>query len=244
MVLVHGVGLRSEVWEPQVADFCASRRVVVYDTLGHGRSDIPPASASLEAYLTQLEELLDALDISRAVVAGHSMGAIIATAFAIEHPERVTALAALCPVYGRSAESRTAALGRAQRLASNGPGASVDATLRRWLGDDAHVQACHKGEILRGWLADADPVGYARAYRVFVTSDEAIVGRLGGLDMPALFLAAAQDPNSTPEMSRRMAAEAPRGRAVVLSNTRHMVPFVSPESVNVQLRAFLEEHSA
>jgi pimeloyl-ACP methyl ester carboxylesterase len=47
MVLVHGVGLRSEVWDPQVAAFSASHRVVVYDTMGHGHSDpplrIPPA---------------------------------------------------------------------------------------------------------------------------------------------------------------------------------------------------------
>ncbi len=47
MVLVHGVGLRSEVWDPQVAAFSTSHRVIVYDTLGHGGSDLPPELASL-----------------------------------------------------------------------------------------------------------------------------------------------------------------------------------------------------
>jgi pimeloyl-ACP methyl ester carboxylesterase len=244
MVLVHGVGLKSDVWAPQVAEFRAGHRVLVYDTLGHGRSDPPPASATLDTYVAQLEGLLDAMDISRAVVAGHSMGAIIATAFAIANPSRVSALAAMCPVYDRGSEDRAAALERAQTLARCGPASGVEATLRRWLGDRPSPEMRARAETLGAWLTHADPVGYARAYRVFVSADEGIVGRLGGLGMPALFLAAEHDPNSTPEMSRRMAAEAPRGRAVVLPNARHMVPFVSPVPVNAELRAFLEEHNA
>ena len=242
IVLVHGVGLRREVWDPQVAAFSTSHRVIVYDTLGHGGSDSPPESASLGTYVAQLEGLLDALGISRAVVIGHSMGAIIATAFAIANSARVAALGALCPVYDRSAESRAAALARAKTLATSGPSAGVEATLARWFGDDASPGAQDKAAVLRGWLAAADATGYARAYRVFVSSDEAIVGRLGMLAMPALFLAAEHDPNSTPAMARRMAVEAPHGQAVVLPNARHMVPFVSPEPVNARLRAFLEEH--
>lgn len=239
MVLVHGVGLHGAVWDPQVAEFSSSHRVVAYDTLGHGASDPPPAAASLEDYLAQLAGLLDALDIERAILVGHSMGALIATAFAIAHPPRVVALAALCPVYDRDAGSRAASLERAAALARCGPEAGVDATLRRWFGDDPDAAAREKAEILRGWLAGADPIGYARAYRVFVTADRAIVGRLGALAAPALFLAAADDPNSTPAMSRRMAAEAPRGRAVVLPGARHMVPFVSPGPVNAEIRALI-----
>jgi pimeloyl-ACP methyl ester carboxylesterase len=244
MVLVHGVGLRGDVWAPQVAAFSTSHRVIVYDTLGHGGSDLPPESAGLGVYVAQLEGLLDALGVACAVLIGHSMGALISTAFAIANPGRVAALGALCPVYDRSPESRAAALARAQTLAAEGSGANLDATLARWFGDDQSLQARDKAAALRAWLADADPTGYGRAYRVFVSCDEAIVGRLGGLAMPALFLAAEHDPNSTPAMARRMAAEAPRGEAVVLPNARHMVPFVSPEPVNARLRAFLEEHQA
>ncbi len=57
MVLVHGVGLRSEVWAPQVTAFSTSYRVIVYDTLGHGGSDPPPESASLECYVTHDDTL-------------------------------------------------------------------------------------------------------------------------------------------------------------------------------------------
>lgn len=243
MVLVHGVGLRSEVWQPQVEAFSAERRVIVYDTLGHGSSDRPPAAATLDNYLIQLEGLLDALGIGRAVVVGHSMGAAIAAAFAIEYPDRVAALAALCPVYARSAEARAAALERARSLERFGPASSVEATLDRWFGEDtAGPEIRAKRATLGAWLAGNDAAGYARAYRVFVTCDAVLSGRLARIDAPALFLAAEHDPNSTPEMSERMAREAPRGVAAVVPHARHMVPFVSPEPVNTRLEAFLEEH--
>lgn len=243
LVLIHGVGLRKEVWAPQVDAFSPRRRAIVYDTLGHGESDRPPDNARLDDYLTQLEGLLDALEVERAVVVGHSMGAAIATAFAIEHPARVSALAALCPVYGRTTAARAAALARAATLERDGPSATVDATIARWFGDGVLEPAVRrKAAVLRGWLASADATGYARAYRVFVTSDEVLTGRLGGLHAPALFLTAGNDANSTPAMSERMARETPRGVAAVVPHTRHMVPFLSPEPVNAILGAFLDEH--
>ncbi len=131
-----------------------------------------------------------------------------------------------------------------RRLPPQAPG---QVWTRPWRVGSETIRAC--GPAIRlplsepGWPTPI-PTGYGRAYRVFVSCDEAIVGRLGGLAMPALFLAAEHDPNSTPAMARRMAAETPRGEAAVSSNARHLVPFVSPEPVNARLRAFLEEHKA
>ncbi len=41
LVLIHGVGLNKQVWQPQIDAFCGEYRVVAYDTLGHGKSRIP-----------------------------------------------------------------------------------------------------------------------------------------------------------------------------------------------------------
>jgi pimeloyl-ACP methyl ester carboxylesterase len=91
---------------------------------------------------------------------------------------------------------------------------------------------------VEGWLQAVDPVGYARAYRVFATSD---VGRLDGLACPALFMTGELDPHSTPEMSRAMAAAAPLGRAVVVPGHRHMAAFVAPEICNPVILEFLRD---
>ena len=57
--------------------------------------------------------------------------------------------------------------------------------------------------------------------------------------MPALFLTGEHDLNSSPEMSRRMAASTPNGAAQVVAGERHMMSFTSPETINPILRDFL-----
>src|SRR5690348_10162115 len=73
IVFIHGVGLCKDVWEPQIVAFAASHRVIVYDMLGHGDSDLGPSDAGLDGYVAQLARLLDDLAIGTADIVGHSM---------------------------------------------------------------------------------------------------------------------------------------------------------------------------
>ena len=59
--------------------------------------------------------------------------------------------------------------------------------------------------------------------------------------MPALFLTAEGDRNSTPEMSRRMSEAASRGEVCIIDGERHMLPMMAPEKVNPVLRGFFHE---
>jgi 3-oxoadipate enol-lactonase len=80
-------------------------RTIAYDARGHGRSDPAPSHApSPDAYgydrlSGDLLAVLDTLDVRRALIAGASMGAHTAIRFALEHPERVAALAAITPSF-------------------------------------------------------------------------------------------------------------------------------------------------
>ena len=69
-------------------------RVVAYDARGHGLSTPAPdpKAYGYELLAEDLEAVLDALGLERALVAGASMGAHTAVRFALLHPERVTAL--------------------------------------------------------------------------------------------------------------------------------------------------------
>jgi 3-oxoadipate enol-lactonase len=77
-------------------------RTIAYDARGHGESGAPddPAAYEYADLAADLHALLDDLEIERAVLAGNSMGAATAMRFAIEHPERVSALIQITPAYG------------------------------------------------------------------------------------------------------------------------------------------------
>ena len=235
VVFIHGVGMSCQFWAPQVAAFGMQRDCIAYDMLGHGGSPPPPDPASLADYTAQLHALMEALAIDRAVVVGHSMGALVALDYALDHPERVAALVAMNAVFRRSPEQKEAVLGRMARLCCGEVEATREETLLRWFGGPPSPEQADSHARLDEALRAVDPLGYRRSYAVFATSDAVHAERLPSLAVPACFLTGALDPNSTPAMSERMAALAPAGRAVVLDGERHMMSFISPGPVNAVL---------
>jgi len=239
IVLLHGVGMNKAFWAPQIDDLARDHRVVACDLLGHGDSAPPPPAARLADYGAAILAALDGLDVACAAVVGHSLGALVAIDLALRHPARVSRLVALNAVYRRTPAQRAAVLARAAALAAGSAEEGIAPTLARWFGTDPAPAARARVAQVRDWLRRADPRGYAAAYRVFAVSDDAFVGRLADLAMPALFITGAEDPNSTAAMARRMAAEAPCGEALAVAGQRHMMSFVAPETVTPSLRAFL-----
>lgn len=234
LVLLHGVGLRLEVWGPQIAALSSTRRIVALDLPGHGESAPLADGARVPEFVRWFGEVVDDLELPRCSVAGHSMGALIALGAALEHPARVERVALISAVFRRSAAARRAVVERAAMLEAGQ--VDVEAPLERWFGaDDGPARA-----ETRRLLHQADRAGYAAAYRAFAEGDDVYADRIGEVRVPALFLTGAEDPNSTPEMSRAMAAAAPRGRAVVLPAERHMVGLTAPEAVNAALSEWLE----
>jgi pimeloyl-ACP methyl ester carboxylesterase len=99
VVFVPSLAGTTRHWDPQLAHLAAERQVLAVDLRGHGRSD-PPASSAYapEDFGRDLHAVLDALDIPRAVIVGHSMGSAAALAFASEQPSRVAGLLLVDPV--------------------------------------------------------------------------------------------------------------------------------------------------
>jgi non-heme chloroperoxidase len=95
LVLVHGLSDSWLSFEPLMALLPESLRVVAVSLRGHGDSERPESGYRLPDLATDLRDLLDALEIESAVIAGHSLGASVAMRFGIDHPERALGLALL-----------------------------------------------------------------------------------------------------------------------------------------------------
>ena len=95
VVLIHGTPAHAYIWRhvrPGLVD--AGHRVVVFDLLGYGLSEMPvEADTSVAAQARILGRLLDKLGVGRVHVVGHDIGGAIAMIFAIGEPERVERLA-------------------------------------------------------------------------------------------------------------------------------------------------------
>lgn len=94
--------LRSLVWRHWIEALARRHTYVRYDTRGSGLSDRNPPEISFEAWVRDLEAVVDAVGIERFPLLGISQGGAIATAYAVRHPERVTHLV----LYGAFARGR------------------------------------------------------------------------------------------------------------------------------------------
>ncbi|MCC3777621.1 alpha/beta fold hydrolase [Streptomyces sp. UNOB3_S3] len=91
LVLLHGLGEGAADWDGVAPAFVRDWRVYAPDLRGHGLSDWPGAY-SFELMRDDVLGFLDALDLERADVIGHSMGGIVAYLLAAAQPQRVARL--------------------------------------------------------------------------------------------------------------------------------------------------------
>jgi pimeloyl-ACP methyl ester carboxylesterase len=94
--------------------------VIAYDARGHGRSSPArdPLAYRYEQLAGDLEAVLDAAGVERAVLAGASMGAHTALRFALRHPERVAALGLITPAFDPGSPDGEGELARWDALSS------------------------------------------------------------------------------------------------------------------------------
>jgi pimeloyl-ACP methyl ester carboxylesterase len=94
LALITGTAFPGATWRTGVSERFAQEgfRVITYDHRGVGQSDKPDGPYSTRLFAADAVGLLDALDIDRAHILGHSMGGRVAQWIALDHPDRVRCL--------------------------------------------------------------------------------------------------------------------------------------------------------
>ncbi len=232
ILLIHGVGLRAEAWAEQIAVLSQQYRITAVDMPGHGSSaPIAAADPDLGDFVDRILPCIT----EPTIVMGHSMGAMIAVELAARNP-LVAGVVAMNAIYKRTSAARTAINARVQQLRDTGR-ADPTPTLQRWFHDlsDPAAIAC------RDWLDRVDFKSYLAAYRVFANHDGPSDETLRHLTIPALFITGSCEPNSTPDMSAKMAQLCPTGRGAIVDGAAHMMPMTHAPQVHEQLQTFLKD---
>jgi len=99
--------LASPVWRPWLAELSRRHTYIRYDQRGCGLSDRDVSDFSLEAWVGDLEAVVDSMKLHRFPLFGMSQGGAVAVAYALRHPEKVSQLV-LAGAYARGALRRAA----------------------------------------------------------------------------------------------------------------------------------------
>ena len=241
VVLIHGFGLNRAMWQWMLPALTPHFSVLTYDLLGHGDSAPPADTPGLAMFSRQLLGLMDRCGIERAALVGFSLGGMIARRAALDHPDRVAALAILNSPHDRSPAEREAVRKRVRQTEEQGPAANVEPALERWFTPAFRTETPETIALVRAWITRNDSAVYPQIYRVLAEGDAEIVEGLERIACPTLVMTGEDDPGNTPAMAQAMAGLIPGARLAILPGLRHMALAEAPEAVNAPLCAFLRD---
>ena len=239
VVLLHGIGSGSPSWLPCVRELAATHRAIAWDAPGYGGSTpLPEDAPRAEAYATRLVAALQALDLPRALLVGHSLGALMAAACARAEPGRFSALLLLSPAGGYGAPGQEAErervrqerLGTLERLGVAGLAASRGPKLLR------PVASADARDWAHWNMAQLREAGYRQAVEL-LCGDRLV--RHSPLALPVHVHVGAQDEVTPPAKVRALAAAfgvAPQAVAEI-ADAGHLCAIEQPQAVAQIIRA-------
>lgn len=240
-----GYDIESPVWRHWVRDLAAEHTFIRYDERGCGLSDWDAADFSFEAWVSDLESVVDALGLERFPLLGVSQGSAVAVAYAARHPEQVTKLI-LCSGYAK---------GRLARAVSDEEerAAALDLDLARvgWGRDDPAFRQVFAAQFQPdGTRADWD--AFDQLQRRTTSPDNAVrfLAEFGRIDVsemarevacPTLIMHSRDDHRQPMRNGEELAALIPNSRLVALASNNHLLTESEPawQTFREELTEFL-----
>ncbi|MFE3627169.1 alpha/beta fold hydrolase [Streptomyces goshikiensis] len=244
VVLAHGFGCDQNMWRLTVPALVEDYRVVLFDYVGSGRSDLSAFSearyASLSGYAQDVVDVCEALDLRGAVFVGHSVSAMIGVLAAGMAPERIGALVMVAPS-PRYIDDE----GYRGGFTAEDIDELLDSLESNYLGWSAamapvimgNAERPELGEELTNSFCATDPA-MARVFaRTTFLSDSR--DELKGVSVPTLVLDCTQDAIAPREVGAFVHQAIPGSTLLTLDATGHCPHMSAPEATNGAITGFL-----
>ncbi len=223
LVLSNSIATTLELWDPQVPSFTQAFRLLRYDQLGHGRSDVPPRPYTVERLAGELLAALDELGVERVSFCGLSLGGAVGMWLGAQAPERLDrlVLAGTSAYFGPPQRW----IDRIAQVEAEGMGPVAEAAMARWF-----TPAFTAIGPYRDGHAATPAEGYIACCGALAAWD--FRSELVAVSVPTLVVVGEQDPATPQEDARAIADGIPGARLVVIPNAAHLVNVEQPEAFN------------
>ncbi len=240
----HGFGCDQNMWRHVAPAFEPDHRVVLFDHVGSGASDLRAYDAdkygTLSGYAEDVVEILAALDLGPVVFVGHSVSAMIGVLAAARAPERFAKLVLVGPSPRYiDDEGYTGGFSRADIEELLG---SLESNFLGWSSQMAPLimgnpERPELGDELTNSFCRTDPDIAAQFARVTFLSDNR--DDLAGVSIPTLVLQSHTDAIAPQVVGEYVHRAIPGSRYVLLDATGHCPNLSAPEETTAAIRAFL-----
>ncbi|MFE6051110.1 alpha/beta fold hydrolase [Kitasatospora sp. NPDC056446] len=224
VVLLHGSGMDSRLWDAVLPELVRHHDVVRYDARGLGRSAAPGRPFD---DVGDLRAVLDHFGLERAALVGLSMGGETALDFALAHPERVTALGLVgASVSGHDwpPSPETGAYAEARRRGDAAALAELELTVWAAMGRTAPG-----GELVAAMVEENAARRIVSEHFLAGAPERPAEPRLGEVTAPTLVVHGDRDHPEIAAIAERLAAGIPGARRHLVPAADHYLPLRTPE---------------
>lgn len=239
LVFSNSLGTDLRVWDSLLPLLAPHYRFLRYDKRGHGLSACPPAPYQLDDHINDLIGLLDALEVSQAVLCGLSVGGMIIQGVAARRPELVSHL-----ILSNTAHKIGPAQGwedRINTIRTHGIEFIADAVMERWFATEFRSQQPSELSLWRNMLARSPVEGYLGTCAAIRDAD--LTESSSKLTQPTLCIVGDQDGATPPALVESTAALIPNSRFAVIKDAGHLPCIEQPTQLAAVILEFLKTHT-
>jgi len=241
VVLSNGIFMSTASWGFQVAALKHHFRVLLYDCRGMWQSEHPAGPYSMEQHADDLAELLKALGIQKAHIAGISYGGEVSMVFALKYPKMVRSLVISSSV--SQIDPLLEAIGQSwvSALESRDVTTLFNVTLpynfsEAWIEENSKAL-----EATRKRYEEMDFTSVSELMAAFRKIN--FTSQLRNITAPTLVLVGEEDILKPPKYAQIMVNEIPDAEFILIPNAGHAVCIEKHAAFNSALLGFLMKHS-
>ena len=242
IALVHSLALDRSIWNGVVQALSGEVQILTFDCRGHGQSGQPLTTYTPQLFARDLAELMDHVQWPSAIVAGCSMGGMVAQAYAIGYPQRTTGLALIDTTawYGTDAPKTWRERGATGK--QKGMGALVEFQTGRWFGDAFRATAKETVDnLVRVFLANNVDC-YVRTCEMLGDAD--LRAGLASIRIPTAVAVGEEDYATPVAMAEALHRAIAGSTLTVIPGGRHITPTEKPQDIAARLREVITRNKA
>lgn len=241
VVLVHGFGEDSRIWDHQKTLLEKKYHVIVPDLPGTGGSTLPTDEVlSMESMAQDLKAILDAEQIDRCVLLGHSMGGYVTLAFADLFPSYLSGFGLIHSTAAADTETKKEARRKGiDFIKANGAGAFIKTTIPNLFAEEFRQSSPKIVEALieRGQALSAE--GLIACYEAMMARpDRTQLLKLAAV--PVLIFIGGKDQAVNPDDALQQATLPSVCQVHFIPSIAHMGMYEAPDELHHQVASFLE----
>lgn len=240
IIFIHGFPFNKTMWRQQVEALKGSYRTIAYDVRGHGNTEIGNETFSIDLFADDLVNLMDELNLSKAILCGLSMGGYIALNAVEKYPERFDGLIlSNTQCTADTPEGKEKRMKTIQSIKESGVEKYAEESIKNLFLPVSFSVKQKEVAAVKQMIINTSQQSLCNTLLALANRNETCT-HLAEIDIPVLIMVGREDKITPPPTALLMHDKIRDSQMHVLNHAGHLANIENQYEFNYQLRSFVE----